>query len=219
MSAEKRPQKFFTTEFTKVMWENFTPVEKAHLSSEAAGFKGDIGIKIAELQREGLGRIIGIPTKKSDPAARGSYQEVAYSLPLPDKSVLENEKRVLLVIPHQNGYDMAIVTPMKASGRNKDKENERIAKKFEQIFSPSEEPYIFSHTWNSEPGVRAVRKFVDTQRKFFAQYHVIPREVSFEEMLNEAIKTARASKESKDREIITLWDLYGNKNSGQQDAA
>jgi hypothetical protein len=215
MSRERLPQ-YFSPEFTGVMQKNFTPKEKATLSSEISGFSGDIGIKIAELQREGLGRTIGIPTKKDDPRTQGSYREVLYSLPLSDSDVPLKEKKVLLIMPHNDGYDMAVVTPMNVTGLNAGKQNERIVKEFNQIFSPSEEPYIFSQTWDSDPATRTVKTFVENQRKFFAEYHVIPREVSFEDILDEAIQIARASKE---KELKTLRDLYSNERSGEQEAA
>jgi hypothetical protein len=196
MSAEKRSQSSFNKEFSQVMHANYTPEEKVLLNDIAGGFTGEIGLKIAELQAEGLGRMIGIPIKKGDPSSRGAYKEAFYALPLPNKDIAAKEKSFLLIIPHDNGVDMAIVSPLRFTGRNAEKENERLTKKLEEIFSPSDEPFIFNGSWNSEPGARTLTTFVDNQKQFFAQYQLIPGDVSYEDLFDQAIQSARADKES-----------------------
>jgi hypothetical protein len=219
MAAERRPQRFFNTEFAKMMQAEYAPEEKAFLSTEAGGFTGEIGLKIAQLQAEGLGKTIGVPSQMNVPTAYGAYQEIAYALPLTGEDVKGTDKQVLLVFPHEHGYDLAVASPLTVKDFNAAKENERLERAFDAIFLPSEEPHIFKGSWQPDQGERSVKMFVDRRRQFFAEYRAVPKNVTYEEILESAIMEARTRKKSEQSDVIQFRKRFDYHDPGQSEAA
>ena len=219
MSLEKRPQSYFNTEFTNQMQGDFAPRERARLGSEIGGFKGEIGIKIAELQEQGLGRVIGVPYNNGSTRSGGVYQEVMYALPHADKTETGHEQEILLLIPHQNGFDQFLVTPQKAiTGRMDD--NEKIQSEFDKIFSPSDsgEPFLFTGGWNLTSLERPARTFVNRLSRFFADYRPVPNSATLGEAYEDSVAIAIQRKKQMEDNVIELRQIY-NRSSEEKDAA
>jgi hypothetical protein len=194
MSLE-RPQSYFNREFTQIMQRSFTAGERASLGSEMSGYQRRIGERMAELQAEGLVQTIGIPVKQNDPFTAGAYQELIYALPLPYKKGTDKTKpakSMLLVMPHEHGYDLAIVSPIQGQvGYTK----EWIEKRFDKIFMPADPPSIFTGPWKPpESTERTVKTFVDNKVLFYANYEKVPSNVTYEDILETAVTEARERK-------------------------
>jgi hypothetical protein len=203
---EQRPQRFFTTEFTRIVHQNFAPGEQATLNAESGRTIGSIGERIAQWQADGLCRTIGVPVAKDDLRVKGAYREIMYALPLPEQYKTRQESSVLVVFPHAHGYDLAIAKPMKPQFGFTP---QWIKNKFDAIFSPSEETYIHNGLWKPQDSEeRDIKTFVDRKHSFYADYEPIPADVKYGEILAQAVQTAMKQKESTEAEVIILTDLY-----------
>lgn len=219
MALERRPQGQINVDFIQMMRKNVVGSEESDLGTAMGGEKGKMAEKIAHLQAEGgIVKTIGAPVREKYPNESGEYQEVMYSMAFPDINGLGTNAQLLL-IPHGNGYDQAIITPRKAKIGHLELENQKHLWKFNEIFTPSEDPFILEDPWEIKIGERPVTRIVDISSGLHAEYHNPSLYGTYEEILEKAISESRERKESRENEITMLKTIYKPNDPGDQRAA
>jgi hypothetical protein len=188
------------------------------MGSVELAFKGQIGRKIAHWHREGLGRIVGLPSVNGtgnrieqfvDKTL--AYDGFMYVMPLTSDDVPPSARKVALVIPNETDYDVAIAIPMSknlGSAELRDKINETTASKFVSNYTPSEKPYIFSARWNPANETSTLRALITSQEKFSMRIlFVAETDDTKRNTINELEKIARSLKQERVKGLKqnTIW--------------
>lgn len=142
------------------------------LGKELTGFQGEMASEIEKWQREGLGRALGIPLITGNAYGQAEdtsgYRGVIYALSLTDDTVSGHDMRTLLLFPHQQYTDMAVIQPRKSitsDPESKEFENGLYIEAFIDLFSANDNPYIHP-SWRPATGRKSYSSFAKDPHAF-----------------------------------------------------
>lgn len=211
MAERPRPRPVFGSEgFWPLINHNYTAAElqqHQEAGAQLAGYRGPMGPSISQWAKEGLVKEIGIPLKKKntgDPPAEGQdYQGVMVALPLTEDKVKGLDRRVLLVVPREDGCDFAIAGPKQSKGPHlfvAVHENGNNVDAFNRRYWGTETPSIVrSSALNEEAGTSWFNQVIRSQSELdLGSFRQLTEEEDIQKSLNKALSIARRKKIGKE---------------------
>jgi hypothetical protein len=174
------------------------------LSDELDTLPGRLAGKISKWQKEGLGRVIGVPIPSyltNDAIVGGQYQRMAYALPVTDESVSGPDRRVAIVFAsgEDEKHKVRLVGPRQSTHKEEDVrkiENNNYTQEFEDLFRPSREPALVDQ-WEREPKDPANESFTKNIKIFPIDDHsdeLGTTGTTCDDIIDEAVIVARRLK-------------------------
>lgn len=177
----------------------------ALLGKELTGFHGEMASEIEKWQREGLGRALGVPLITGNVYGQAvdtsGYRGVLYSLSLTDDTATGHDMRTLLIFPHKQYADMAIIRPRKSikhDPESKEFENSLYIGAFTDLFSANDNPYIHP-SWRPAVGKKSYSSFAKDPHAFaecIGKIEEVSR-IDRISVIKTAVTTARLNKNKK----------------------